>query len=94
MHQVKDKDHDQVADGDHFEVAVGAVADPHRAPHADEGNQQSDLEQKETRQSQAGPRRTPREHPEELLPPQGFPHEPAARLGKGKLAERPRLRPT
>lgn len=44
VHQVKDKDHDQVADGDHFEVAVGAVADPHRAPHADEGDQQSDLD--------------------------------------------------
>lgn len=41
--QVKGEDHYQVANGDHFEVSVGAVAGPRRAPHTDEGNQQSDL---------------------------------------------------
>lgn len=43
MDQVKGEDHDEVANGDHFEVSVGAVAGPRRAPHTDEGNQQSDL---------------------------------------------------
>lgn len=43
MDQVKGEDHYQVANGDHFEVSVGAVACPRRAPHTDEGNQQSDL---------------------------------------------------
>lgn len=43
MDQVKGENHDQVADGDHFKVAVGTVAGPHRVPHADEGNQQRDL---------------------------------------------------
>lgn len=43
MDQVEGEDHDQVADGDHFEVSVGALADPRRAPHADEGDQQADL---------------------------------------------------
>ena len=43
MHQIEGEDHDQVANGDHFEVAVGAVAGPQRGPHADEGDQQRDL---------------------------------------------------
>ena len=43
MHQIEGEDHDQVANGDHFEVAVGAVAGPQRGPHADEGDQQCDL---------------------------------------------------
>lgn len=44
--QVEGKDHYQVANGDHFKVAVGTVAGPRRAPHTDEGNQQSDLRHK------------------------------------------------
>lgn len=43
MDQVEGENHDQVANGDHFKVAVGTVAGPQRAPHADEGNQQRDL---------------------------------------------------
>ena len=43
MRQVEGEDHDQVANGDHLKVAVGAVARPQRAPHADEGDQQRGL---------------------------------------------------
>lgn len=46
MDQVKGQDHDQVANGDHFKVAVGTVGDLQRAPHTDEGNQQCDLGRK------------------------------------------------
>lgn len=43
--QVKDKDHYQVAHGDDFEEAVGAIVDREGASHTDEGNQQGDLGQ-------------------------------------------------
>ena len=43
VRQVEGEDHDQVANGDHLKVAVGAVARPQRAPHADEGDQQRGL---------------------------------------------------
>lgn len=41
--QVKDEDHNQVAHGDDFEEAVGAIVDRKGASHTDEGNQQGDL---------------------------------------------------
>lgn len=47
--QVKDEDHYQVAHGDHFEEAVGAIVDRKGAPHADEGDQQGDLWQRRGR---------------------------------------------
>lgn len=42
--QVKDENHYQVADGDDFKEAVGAIVDPRGgASHTDEGDQQGDL---------------------------------------------------
>lgn len=43
--QVKDEDHYQVADGDYFKEAVGAIVLKIGTLHADEGNQQGDLGQ-------------------------------------------------
>ena len=87
MHQVKDEDHYQVADGDHFKVAVGTVPGPHRTPHADEGDQQSDLGQKyrhirETPSQDGHPGKKQRQDIEEPLRFRLFPHRLAARLGK------------
>lgn len=41
--QVKDEDHYQVAHGDYFKEAVGAIVDRNGASHTDESNQQGDL---------------------------------------------------
>lgn len=41
--QVKDENHYQVADGDDFKEAVGAIVNPRGASHTDEGDQQGDL---------------------------------------------------
>lgn len=53
--QVKDQDHYQVAHGDNFKEAVGAIVNGKGASHADEGNQQGDLWQIRKRQYTSAP---------------------------------------
>lgn len=50
--QVEGQYHDQVAHGDHFKEIVGTVVGPRGAPHAQEGNEQSDLKYKSRHQHQ------------------------------------------
>ena len=76
MHQIEGEDHDQVANGDHFEVAVGAVAGPQRGPHADEGDQQRDLG-REHRHIREVPARDG--HPGDEQDNRGFPGGPVVK---------------
>lgn len=97
MHQIKDEDHYQVADGDHLEVAVGTVAVPHRAPHADEGDQQRDLGQRyrhvRHRPAHDGRPGNQQQQPaEELLHFWPLPDKLAVRLERAKFPERALLR--